>query len=91
MGDVGDVFPLLTQLTSLLSLSPGSSPVRLKELGTGGLDVGGEGVINAWAPSLHQVSCNRCFVAVPESRNEVLRWEEGDLVTPKPSLATGVQ
>ena len=30
-------------------------------------------------------------MAVPESRNEVLRWKEGDLVTPKPSLATGVQ
>ena len=37
------MFPLLAQLTSLLPLSPGSSPIRLKELGTDGLDVGGEG------------------------------------------------
>jgi hypothetical protein len=54
VGDVGDVFPLLTQLTSLLSLSPGSSPVRLKELGTGGLDVGGEGERGIWVGVSHE-------------------------------------
>lgn len=30
-------------------------------------------------------------MAAPASRSEALRWEEGDLVTAKPSLATGVQ
>ena len=68
-----------------------SVPWRLSRALTASVNIPLFPVTNAWAPSLHQVSCNRCFVAVPESRNEVLRWEEGDLATPKPSLATGVQ
>lgn len=34
---------------SLLSLSPGSSPIKLKESGIDGMDVGGEGEGGSWA------------------------------------------
>ena len=30
-------------------------------------------------------------MAAPENRSKALRWEEGDSVTAKPSLATGAQ
>ena len=68
-----------------------SVPWRLSQALAASVNIPLSPVINAWAPSLHQVSCNRCFMAAPENRSKALRWEEGDLVTAKPSLATGAQ